>query len=521
MTGTDRGASRLLHAACGAALAVVLCLPAAAGAYLPPGQPFAYNEPFVRQAGPEVMVYDWSVSKCEENDITDEAARAFRDDTGKIQLMNTHFVNYRWIASSTLDSPYTHPCTKTMSSSGNADPSKYDAREWLASPWTPDGKTVYALVHNEYQGHLYQNGCPSSSACWFNSITSAVSTNSGATFTQPTAPAQLVATVPYQFAMNGPNGYFTPSNIIRSGDGYFYVMFRAQPRGAQQLGTCLMRTRDLSDPPSWRAWNGTGFTVQFANPYLAPVNPADHVCAPVDFNSIGTISESLTYNTYFRKWMLVGNSVGDPVYNKPPGVYYSLSDDLIEWTNATLLMAAEITFAKDCVPPDPIKESSLLDPNSTSRNFETVGQHAQQFYTWYHLSGCNGTLDRDLVRIPIEFSNQQPGGPSAQVAAADRTPVVGEAVAFDASASSDANGSVQKYQWDMDGNGSFERDTGSDPTADRVFSSPKQVTVTVRVTDDDGKFTDDTAVVKPQSASARPAYCDQANWKQKPPCRNR
>ena len=139
----------------------------------------------------------------------------------------------------------------------------------------PGRKDVYALVHNEYQGHLYNSGCPSSSACWFNSITSAVSTNSGATFTQAAgADARWLRRSRTSSRWTGPNGYFMPSNIVRSGDGYFYAMFRAQPKGAQQLGTCLMRTRDLSDPTSWRAWNGTTFSVQFHNPYLQPVTPA-------------------------------------------------------------------------------------------------------------------------------------------------------------------------------------------------------------------------------------------------------
>ena len=214
--------------------------------------------------------------------------------------------------------------------------------------------------------------------------------------------------VPYQFAQDGPIGYFTPSNIVRGRDGYFYVMFRAEPYGVQQFGTCIMRTRDVSDPTSWRAWNGTGFTVQFRNPYTQTVTPqSNYVCAPVDFNSIGTMTESLTYNTYFRKYMLLGNSVGDPAHNKPPGVYFALSDDLLNWSDATLLMEAEVRWATDCMPPDPIKDPSILDPASTSRNYDTVGRTAQLFYTWYHMSGCNGTSDRDLIRVPIQFN----GGP--------------------------------------------------------------------------------------------------------------
>ena len=507
-------------AVCLATLVAVLSQPASAAA-------FTFNEPFVRQTAPEVMVYDWTTQRCEDNDITDEAARAFRDDSGKVQLMTTHFVNYRFIGN-TLET-LTHPCTKTMSSHNNSDASKYDAREWLASPWTPDGKNVYALVHNEYQGQLFTGGnCIRSGEtqaeryrCWYNSVTSAYSSNSGATFTHPAAPANLVATIPYQYAKDGPNGYFLPSNIVRSGDGYFYVFFRAEDKAPQQLGSCLMRTRDLSDPTSWRAWNGSSFSVQFRNPYLVTLDPSQHVCAPVDFPSIGTITESLTYNTYLRKWMLVGSSVGDPAHDKPPGFYYALSDDLLNWTNATLLMEAEITWTKDCVPPDPIRDPSLIDPNSTSRNFETVGQRAYLFYTVQHLSGCSGTLDRDLLRIPIEFSNQQAGGPSAALSASTRTASVGDTVEFDASGSTDPDGAVESYKWDLNGDGTFERDTGGDPTTSASFAAPEQVTVTVRVSDDDGKVTDETEILRVQGSSTRPAFCGQASWKQKRPCRTR
>ena len=311
-----------------------------------------------------------------------------------------------------------------MSSTNSADPATFNNKEWLASPWTADGQTVYALIHNEYQGGNFLSNCGVGYQCWWNSITSAVSTDGGATFNN-TGPGHMVATIPWQFTKDGEHGYFTPSNIVRSGDGWFYAMFRAQdypnqtvpvgspppPPAVQQMGTCLMRTRDISNPQSWRAWNGSTFSVRFINPYIETtgINPADHICAPVDFLSIGTVSENLFYSTYFKKWVLLGNSVGDPNFpEKPPGVYYALSDDLINWTHLELLMAAEITWSRNCVLPDPIKEVSILDPSSTSRNFTTVGQDAQLLYTWYHMSGCNGTLDRDLIRVPIQFTDPTP-----------------------------------------------------------------------------------------------------------------
>ena len=403
---TLTGARRLVVSACLAIVGAAL-LPAAAGALPPPYDNFQFNTDFVQQTGPEVMVYDWTTQKCENNDIPDQSARAFRDNTGKINLIAGHFTNYRWLADS-LDGPFTHPCTVIMSSTNSPDVATFNSREWIASPWTADGANVYALVHNEYQGSQFLSGCGEGYQCWWNSITTAVSTSGGAGFTNTGAPAHMIATIPYQFTKDGPHGYFTPSQIVRTGDGWFYAIFRANPKGAQQFGDCLMRTRDISTPSSWRAWNGTDFSTRFANPYIESINPADHVCAPVDFASIGLISESLTYNTYLKKWMLVGNSVGEPAEGKPPGVYYALSDDLLNWTHSALLMEAEITWVRDCVLPDPIKEVSILDPSSTSRNFTTVGQTAQLFYTWYHMSGCNGTLDRDIVRVPIQFVDPTP-----------------------------------------------------------------------------------------------------------------
>jgi hypothetical protein len=518
-----RGAGDNPRIASGVLIAACLAFMVGAGA----AQAYTFNEPFVRQTGPEAMVFDWTTQRCEDNDITDEPAHAFRDDAGNVNLISTHFVNRRFLGPN-LDN-LSHPCTKLFNSGGNSNPATYDNREWLSSPWTPDGRNVYALVHNEYQGQLFTGGwCIQQGEsqtdrykCWYNALTSAYSPNGGLNYQQAASPAQLVASIPYQYSKDGPNGYFLPSNIVRSGDGYFYVLFRAEDKGFQQMGTCIMRTRDLSDQTSWRAWNGTGFTVNFQNPYVGTFDPSQHVCAPIAFPEIGTMTESLTYNTYFRKWMLVGGSVGNSAQGRPPGFYYSLSDDLIHWTTAELLMAAELTWTRDCVPPDPVRDPSLIDPDSPSRNFETVGQTAYLFYTVQHLDGCNGSLDRDMLRIPIEFSNQAPGGPTATLTASTRNPSVGDTVTFDASGSSDSDGAIAGYRWDLDGDGSFERDTGSDPTTAKTYTTPDQVTVRVRVSDNSGKATDETEIVKVTGSSTTQAVCKQAAWKLKRPCKAR
>ena len=44
---------------------------------------------------------------------------------------------------------------------------------------------------------------------------------------------------------------------------------------------------------------------------------------------------------------------------------------------------------------------SLLDPDSTSRSFDTVGNTAYVYYT--RNNRAVGDLDRDMIRVPVEF----------------------------------------------------------------------------------------------------------------------
>ena len=313
------------------------------------------------------MVFDWSVSNCESNDIPDEAARAFRDSSGQDPALATHFVNYRRIADTTLDGPYTHPCTKTMSSSNSAEPVdvQHEGVAGLAVDPRRD-RRLRARPHGVPGRANYLSGCTTYGyQCWWNSITSAVSTDSGATFTQPRSRQPRGHDAVSDDEGRAPTATSPRATSCVSGDGWFYAMFRANAKGAQQMGTCLMRTRDLSDPRVWRAWNGSTFSVRFVNPYLVTgLNPADHVCAPVDFiehrdrsprtSSTAPISRSGCWSAC--------PSATRTTHTSRRALYYALSDDLLEWTDLELLMAAEITWWTNCTQPDPIKE--VVDPRS-------------------------------------------------------------------------------------------------------------------------------------------------------------
>jgi hypothetical protein len=465
---------------------------------------YDFNEPYASATAPEVKVFDWTVDKCVNDDIPDQPARAFRNASGQVTVLATHSTPRRFIGS-TLGA-VTRQCTPVSSSGANPDPSMWDNGETLHSPYTPDGTTVYALIHNEYWGWLYGPGyCirpgelwDEKQKCWYNAITLATSTNGGATFSHATPPNHYVASIPYQYAAGtGPNGLFSPSNIQRGKDGYYYTVVHVQGRGAQPTGACLWRTRNLSDPKSWRAWGGAGFTVRFLDPYVNNItDPAQHVCTLVGPDTVQTGSQSLTWNTYFKKWLLVRTTGGGAGF----GFYTYTSDDLINWSGGKLMMNAELPWSHTCGEPDYVLYPSLLDPESKSRNFEDTGQRPYLFFTHFNVAynsgGCYMSLDRDLVRIPVEFSNQVPGGPAAALAASTTSAHTGEPVEFDASASRDADGSIVKYEWDLDGDGIYERDTGKDPVTQTSYRDPDKVTVTVRVTDDEGKATDETTIVR-------------------------
>ena len=355
--------------------------------------------------GTEKIVFDWSADQCEPEDIPDLPARAFRDSNGKVQLIAAHLTNRRMIGDD-LDS-LKKDCNVVMHSDHDPDPAMYDDNEWISATYTPNGETVYALIHNEYQGSAHPGQCPSGNYmnCWYNSITMAVSYDSGKTYTHVKAPGHLVASVPYPYVPDaGPYGIFEGSNIFyNEKDSYFYKMIHLEDYQLQKRGAGIMRTLDLADPSSWRAWNGHDFSVRFINPYKEiGYDPADHVCEPVSFDKIGKMADNLTFNTFFNKFMVVGTAnKWDPEREKEVyGFYYSLSDDLINWSDTNLIMECELWWTNDN-SVDRLGYPALIDPSDTSRNFSNTGQRPYLYFTRWNQ---NTDLDRDLVRVQIEFT---------------------------------------------------------------------------------------------------------------------
>jgi hypothetical protein len=383
----------------------------------------------------EQIVFDYSEDHCEDDPfhIPDAPVRAFRDDRERVHLIVASRHSRRMLGPD-LESVAVEPdCPVILFSHESLDHSTYDNLEWLTATYTADGRTVHALVHNEYQGWMHLAECASERGCWLNTITLATSTDGGASFAHAPAPEHRVASFPHQFVANtGPIGYFMPSNIVER-DGWYYVLVRAfnGPRDApaypdQCRGNVLIRTENLADAASWRAWDGGHFGVSFADPYRGRIDPAAHAPAPVSVDpprdgrarpateyGAGEMTESLTFNSHFGKYLLVGVSwkPSGPTSEPAWGVYYSLSDDLIEWSERRLLAAAHPEYMPVTDPsrPHAILYPSVLDSRSTDRNFGTTGTVNDLYFTVYHyrvneqgrcvVDGRN----RDLVKVPFTF----------------------------------------------------------------------------------------------------------------------
>jgi hypothetical protein len=291
-------------------------------------------------------------------------------------------------------------------------------REWIHATRVLDKNTIFALVHNEYHGDEPGHMCtvplplpPQSQACAFNAITSVLSTDGGYSWyhSRP-PPGHLVAAVPYTYPGNSTPwfGWGDTGGILRNPkDGYFYTTaYNRHTIGAQPIGTCLMRTRNLTEPGSWRGWDGREFNVSFANPYVLQHrggDPRRHICVPLKFPAVAAgreelVVQGLVWSTYLEMFVAVIRVYcGTYDGSGASPLMFSVSDDLITWSVLHPLYS-----------PQPyadwwVNYPTLLDPAASARgdlNFETIGETAElhfslapQAHNW-----------RSLVSVPVRFA---------------------------------------------------------------------------------------------------------------------
>ncbi|MBX3461573.1 MAG: hypothetical protein KF830_00235 [Planctomycetes bacterium] len=383
-------------------------------------------------AGPVEVVFDHSQHACSPLNIPDAPARAIRTQSGTVHLYMAHGSLYTaqylsWDGVSQpvpgcLPSPqgqnyrmsgpdFDHlaiVCAPVMGSTQNPQHSAFEDQEWLMSFWTADGITVHGLVHNEYQYASCVGLCSGSMfGCIPRTVTYAVSTDGGISFSSPVSPRHVVAVDPYPYPSSN-IGFGEPSNIVHNpNDGYWYALTNMGM--ANVLGwVTAIRTNDLADPASWRAWGGDvawggsgQWDVAFRNPYLpGTYNPLDHIPRPLSPAQIDLMHESISYNYHLECFVLVGYSATPPA-NPNMGIYYAFSDDLVHWTPKQLLNRHLQHPSEGGPGLYQLAYPSLIDHDSPSMSFDISGETA---YVYFTVQNPTGPLDRDLLRVPVTFT---------------------------------------------------------------------------------------------------------------------
>ena len=377
------------------AMLALWALPAAAQPSSPPALTLTF-------AGETETVFTPKRDACDGNDVPDAPLRAFHDADGKVAAFGLHFVN-RALRGDTLDK-IKLDCRVVLGSGHNADPAAYDDYNWITAVWTDDGRTVDALIHQEYHGSEHQGRCSYKDymPCWWNAIVGYRSTDAGASFVRASK-APVVAAPPFgQEQFQGRHrGFFNPSNIVGSGP-YRYFMASTTGWGGQPYGVCLFRTRNPADSASWRAWDGSAYTVRFGDPYAGGAKP-DKPCQPIP--PLQAPVGSVTLHTPTRTWLAVYQASKDDKYHPLAGFYYAASKNLTDWSLPRLLVAGATLYDDPCKSPGGlIAYPSLLDPASKARNFDEAGDAAQVYWASLETKGCQITSKRDLMRRPVKFT---------------------------------------------------------------------------------------------------------------------
>jgi hypothetical protein len=361
--------------------------------------------PMAGKVGPAVVLFDWKRDKCDHDDSPDEPPRAFRDRTGQVHLFATQFRN-RQLVGPDFDH-LRHPCAVVYIGRHSSNPAEYDDYGWLASFYTLDGQNIWAIVHNEFHGIDRPALCASHNnlRCLEASLVLAGSTNDGNTFTRLNPGPGVVAELPYRYQGDRKMqvGNYNPTNIIQMGS-YFYAMYSMIDLVGNSGGVCIIRTNKLSDPNSWRAWDGHGYDIQFADPYIQNVSdPKQHVCTPIGtgkiFFSLGSVVLHRPSGLYLlsmraQRWDAAKAGV-------KPGVYLSTSRDLINWSAPRLLLADTALGPSGAEGQSAEYYPSLMDPKSGGLNF-TESSDRPYLFTIRTLPSFT-TDNRQLIRRQVEL----------------------------------------------------------------------------------------------------------------------
>ena len=228
-------------------------------------------------------------------------------------------------------------------------------------------------------------------SCQLVELTAARSDDGGATFQRTDDPNDLIATPPGRYQHDaGFAARWQPSNIVNHPDGSFVMIVQLdEARDTNAQHSCLFRTTDLTDPGSWRGWDGEAFSIAPIDAYTS--DEVAPTCARVGPAPISGLVWSPDLELFVAS--------GGFAQFGTNGHYLLFSRDLFTWSDPVLIKPAEFVFTSDTPPFEPY--GTLIDHASASASFDMIGSTPHYYFT--RINDPN-TLDFDLVRVPLEIS---------------------------------------------------------------------------------------------------------------------
>ena len=192
-------------------------------------------------------------------------------------------------------------------------------------------------------------------------------------------------------------------------------------------GMCIFRTANVSDPTSWYAWDGSGYSAKMVNPYTLNKtggDPLQHVCHVVP-QRIVSLRFSLYFSTFYQQFMVVGDCFCDMAGNSgavsphcisegdrtgpftQEAFCFALSEDLVTWSDLYYIMNVTSIQTWEVHHDDNTTGQwypAFVDPSVDGYNLDQIGESAYLFFVYFHPKVKLNGKSRDLWRAPVKFS---------------------------------------------------------------------------------------------------------------------
>lgn len=301
-------------------------------------------------------------------------------------------------------------CNVVSGGDESPEPERFDDRFWVQALQPLPNGGIFALVSHEYMGKRHPGRCRWTDMpgpqCWYSAILGATAragtTTDDLRFVLEPPERRVVAASPTPFNPETTTrvGFFTATNIVRSGEWLYFASW-AEFEGTR--GNCLLRAPAASPEGPWRAWREGEFTLSLPGAYGPDAHRAG--CDPIGVDRQLGILRSLVWLDTAQTFVGVFSVANGT--RRRPGIYYSLSTDLLTWGEARMLTPLRPWFGTmDCETF--YDYPSLIDPASPSHNFATAGDTLDLYLTRFNWTNCQRGLDRDLVRLRVEVRPETP-----------------------------------------------------------------------------------------------------------------